>query len=221
MKTLCVLTIGQSPREDMHETFKKYIPHVNIVERGILDSYSMDEIEMLVPSQSGQTLVSRLRDGSKVRLDKKFVDAELNKLVAVCQNEHVDAILVACTGKFELLTSTKPILYPDYIVSQIVKGLFREKEIGVIVPLSEQQTEISGKWKEAEINCMLDYCSPYQLDWNEFQKAARYMDDLPIQAIVLDCMGYDDEMKHYMARYTAKPILPSRNLVFAAVAEMF
>ncbi|MEV9641212.1 AroM family protein [Mammaliicoccus sciuri] len=221
MKTLCVLTIGQSPREDMHETFKKYIPHVNIVERGILDSYKPDEIETLVSSQPGQTLVSRLRDGTKVRLEKKFVDQELGKLVAACQDDHIDAILVACTGKFELFTSTKPILYPDYIVSQIVKGLFREKEIGVVVPLSEQRTEILDKWNEAEIDCMLDSCTPYQVEWTEFQKVAERMDEWPIQAIILDCMGYDDKMKQYMSRYTEKPILPSRNLVFAAVAEMF
>ncbi|WP_153732859.1 AroM family protein [Sporosarcina obsidiansis] len=221
MRTLCVLTIGQSPRTDMHDTFRKYLPHVNIVERGILDSYTSDEIEKLVPLQPGRTLVSRLRDGSKVRLDKNFVDQELRKLVADCQGDNVDAILVACTGKFELFTSKKPVLYPDYLVSQMVKGLFREEEIGVIVPLPEQESEIVGKWAEARVDCSIDSCTPYQVEWNKFQEVAEHMDALPVQAIVLDCMGYDDEMKRHMSEFTSKPILPSRNLVFAAVAELF
>lgn len=111
----------------MHDTFNKYIPHVKVIEKGILDSYAPSEINAFKP-KSDQTLVTRLRDGTEVQLDKAFVDEEVKKLITSCQNENFDAILIACTGKFELYESTKPILYPDYLVSQCIKGLFRKKK---------------------------------------------------------------------------------------------
>lgn len=220
-KTLCILTIGQSPRADMIPAVSKYLPNnVRLIEKGILDELSTAEIEALAPVDSKKTLVSRLRDGSSVTLEKQFVVKALQRLIDECQTGDIDTILLACTGKFDLFDSDIPPVYPDYLLSHVVKGLFKGGELGIVVPLLEQSQSIMEKWNDAGFTCSVLASSPYDFKIENLINVAKEMDKLPITAIVLDCMGYTDEMKKIMAQYTTKPVLVARNVVFSSLAEM-
>ncbi len=220
-KTLCILTIGQSPRVDMIPAVTKYLPkNLRLIEKGILDELSTAEIEALAPVDSKKTLVSRLRDGSSVILGKQFVISALQRLIDECQAEEIDTILLACTGKFESFESDIPIVYPDYLLSHVVKGLFKEGKLGVVVPLQEQSQSIVEKWNDAGFTCSVFACSPYDFQTSKLIQVAKEMDKLPVKAIVLDCMGYTDEMKKVIVAHTAKPVLVARNVVLSSLAEM-
>lgn len=220
-KTLCILTIGQSPRADMIPAITKYLPkNLRLIEKGILDDLSTSEIEALAPVDRKKTLVSRLRDGSSVTLGKQFVVSALQRLIDECQMEDIDTILLACTGKFDLFDSAIPIVYPDYLLSHVVKGLFKEGELGIVVPLLEQSQSITEKWDDAGFTCSVLASSPYDFKSENLINVAKEMDKLPVTAIVLDCMGYTDEMKKIMVEYTTKPVLVARNVVFSSLAEM-
>lgn len=220
-KTLCILTIGQSPRADMLPAISKYLPeNLKLIEKGILDELSIVEIEALAPVDSGKTLVSRLRDGSSVTLGEQFVITALQRLIDECQTEAIDTILLACTGKFEPFNSDIPIVYPDYLLSHVMKGLFKEGELGIVVPLLEQAQSIEEKWNDAGFSCAIYTSSPYDFQYENFIHVAKEMDKLSVKAVVLDCMGYTDEMKKIMVEYTSKPVLVARNIVFSSLAEM-
>ena len=62
--------------------------------------------------------------------------------------------------------------------------------------------------------------SPYEFQYESFINSAKKMDELPVKAVVLDCMGYTDEMKKVMVEHTSKPVLVARNIVFSSLAEM-
>lgn len=221
-KTLCILTIGQSPRSDMKPTITEYLPHdLTVIEKGLLDDLSDDEIERLAPGTGEKTLVSRRRDGSSVKLGEEHVIAGLARLIEQCHDESVDVILLACTGKFELFNSRIPIIYPDHLVTHVVKGLFQESKLGIIVPVLEQVDSIQEKWMDAGLEGLVLASSPYDFKIEDFVNSAKKMNDLPVGFIVLDCMGYTDEMKKIMLNYTSKPILVARNIVFSALAELF
>lgn len=220
-KTLCILTIGQSPRVDMVPAMLKYLPeNLRVIEKGVLDELSMAEIEALAPVDSEKTLVSRLRDGSSVTIEKQYVIRALQRLIAECHVETIDTILLACTGKFDLFDSDIPIVYPDYLLSHVVNGLFKEGELGIVVPLIEQSKSIMEKWKDAGFSCTILASSPYDFQYEKFINVAKEMDKLPVKAIMLDCMGYTDEIKKIMVEHTSKPVLVARNIVFGTLAEM-
>lgn len=220
-KTLCIITIGQSPRVDMVTAITKYMPsEIRVVEKGVLDDLSAAEILAIAPQGGQETLVSRLRDGSSVTLGKEYIMAALEKLIADCQKEDIDMTLLACTGKFEPFQSTIPIVYPDYLLSHVVKGVFRKGQLGIVVPLLEQQKSIMEKWNDAGISCSVLACSPYDFQAEKLISVAKEMDNLPVKAIVLDCMGYTEDMKRLMMQHTSKPVLVARNVVFSALAEI-
>lgn len=220
-KTLCILTIGQSPRADMIPVISKYLPeNLKLIEKGILDELSTEEIKALAPVDSKKTLVSRLRDGSSVTLGEQFVITALQRLIDECQTEAIDTILLACTGRFKPFDSGIPIVYPDYLLSHVIKGLFKEGELGIVVPLLEQAQSIKEKWNDTGFSCIIYASTPYDFQYESFINAAKQMDNLPVKAVMLDCMGYTDEMKKIMVEYTSKPVLVARNIVFSSLAEM-
>ena len=205
----------------MIPAISKYLPkNLRLIEKSILDELSIAEIEALAPVDSKKTLVSRLRDGSGITLGKPFVITALQQLIDECQTEAVDTILLACTGKFDLFDSDIPIVYPDYLLSHVVKGLFKEGELGIVVPLLEQSESIMEKWNDAGFTCSVLASSPYDFQCENFISVAKEMDKSPVKAIVLDCMGYTDEMKKIMVEYTSKPVLVARNVVFSSLAEI-
>lgn len=220
-RVLCMITIGQSPRTDMFKVISTYLPEgVRLIEKGLLDNLSAKDIHALSPENSKDTLVSRLCDGSSVTLDSDYVVTALAQLIKECQTEEIDMILLACTGKFAPFDSSIPIIYPDYLLSHVVKGIFKVCELGIVVPLLDQRHSISEKWTNMGFTCSVLACSPYGLKTEDLIKISREMDLLPVKAIVLDCMGYTDEMKKIMSEYTSKLIIVARNVVFSSLAEM-
>ena len=64
-----LITIGQSPRVDITSDIKDVLgSQIEIVECGALDNLSHEEINALRPSEGEYILVTRLRDGSTVKI---------------------------------------------------------------------------------------------------------------------------------------------------------
>lgn len=217
--TIGIITLGQTPRIDMIPSIWPFIPSdTTIIEKGVLDNKSKDEIIGLIPEPGQTTLVSRLRNGNKAVIAKEKVLPIIQNLINQFNQMKVDTILLACTGKFQLFYSQIPVVYPDFLLNHVVKGLFHEGEIGVIVPLPEQTLEITSKWKAVKLSVSPKSCSPYNFVEANLIRAAQELDQLPVKAIILDCMGYTEEMMHTVQDYTSKPVLLSRNIVYRLIA---
>src|SRR5699024_1904689 len=57
------------------------------------------------------------------------------------------------------------------------------------------------------------FSSPYVFDEEHFSTAISELDKLPLKAIILDCMGYTEEMKQKAQAHTSKPVLLSRKVL--------
>ncbi|NIN92809.1 hypothetical protein GTO36_07485, partial [bacterium] len=67
-----LLTIGQSPREDVvPEMNPFFLPQIKILEKGLLDDLSPEEIRRLKPKKGETPLITRLRKGGSVQLSQK------------------------------------------------------------------------------------------------------------------------------------------------------
>lgn len=223
IKKIGVITIGQSPRTDLIPEIENFFPpNIKFVQRGVLDKMDEHMIQQLMPEAGQTTLVSRLNNGTSATMGKEKVLPLIQEIIDSFNKENLSLIIIACTGEFELFRSRLPIVYPDFLLNHIAQGVFRDKgSIGVIVPLVEQFNSIQKKWDLAGFQAVTVASSPYKFDEHTLIKATKELNKSDIQAIVLDCIGYTDQMKQIVLSHTDKNVILSRNIVFRNVAELF
>jgi len=219
--TIGIITIGQTPRVDMTPAIRTCLPpDARLIEKGVLDGKSGSEIAQLFPEPGQVTLVSRLKDGGSAVMAKEKILSALQSLIDELNQAGASLIILACTGSFPIFKSAVPVIYPDYLLNHVVKGLFRDGQIGAIVPLPEQTETIISKWKQIGIQACSAASSPYSFQEEPFIQAVKQLDSSPIEAIVLDCIGYTEEMKRIAQANTTKPVILSRNIVYRNAAEI-
>ncbi|QCJ44380.1 AroM family protein [Bacillus sp. S3] len=220
-KKVGIITIGQSPRTDMTPALRRFLPKdAVILERGVLDGRSEDEIQALRPEPGQTTLISRLQNGESAVMAKEKILPMIQILIDELNQANVSLIILACTGKFPLFTSRIPIVYPDFLLNHVVKGLLREGLLGVILPLPEQAESIIYKWKEVDFMAIPMASSPYTFVEEQLINAVQQLDQYPVKAILLDCMGYTEEMKAIAQAHTTKPVILSRNVIYGVAGEI-
>ncbi|MDM5248165.1 MULTISPECIES: AroM family protein [unclassified Lysinibacillus] len=198
MNKVGILTIGESPRSDITPTFKEMFKgNIKIVERGALDSLDEAQLLKVIPKKEKNIYVSRLRDGRSIRISRRkllpLLQDELSKL-----EQEVDCVVILCTDDFPTLKSSKPIFYPNRIVTQVLAAMVKHQKIGLIVPLEEQREAMLEKWKDITDDITITVASPY--DYGNFKAAAQYLKDYRVDLIILDCMGYNEGHKQLVKK---------------------
>src|SRR5262249_52962223 len=100
MKTVGVITIGQSPRDDVVPDMEKPLgPDFRIVQAGALDGLGHAEIAALAPTGDEFPLITRLRDGTSVVIGKERIIGRVQACLDDLGRE-ASAFAIMCTGKF-------------------------------------------------------------------------------------------------------------------------
>lgn len=113
--------------------------------------------------------------------------------------------MMFCTGTFPETLSTRniPMIYPCELLNRLVPLMTKKSSIICVTPSPLQLEQCENKWKEYVDNVKAVAASPYgSLD--ELEKAADEIRDCDADLIVLDCIGYSQEMKEMFARKTGK-----------------
>ena len=80
MKRLGLLTIGQTPRTDFVSEISDILGKgINIVEKGALDGLTRDEVQSFYPGEQDETLVTKLADGTSVKVADKYIVSDCRK----------------------------------------------------------------------------------------------------------------------------------------------
>ena len=78
-----LITIGQAPRDDVvPEMLAQLGFEVEAIQLGAIDGLSLEEVRELAPRGDEPWAVSRLRDGTEVRLAKRELDPRMQRCVA-------------------------------------------------------------------------------------------------------------------------------------------
>jgi protein AroM len=224
---LGIITIGQSPRDDVLPDFIAALGYEPIIEqRGLLDDLSMHAIESLAPrSALDEILVTRLRDGTEVKLSEKRLIEMLPQAVEYLERKGVDVIALFCTGEFPPVESRVPVLYPSLVLSAVVRSLFlsrknRAHTLCVVAPVKEQFGMLAKKW--SGIGCALAFesLSPYTSLPDEIAHCATRVARLESDLVVLDCFGYTEKMRATFTAALDIPVILPRSLLARIVAEV-
>ncbi|TZE82290.1 AroM family protein [Calorimonas adulescens] len=216
-KRIGAVTIGQSPRTDIISEIKCILGDIEIIERGALDDLSRGEIEKLTPVKGvGKMLVSRLRDGTEVKLSEDKILGLMQQKIDELNGLGVDAILLLCTGEFPHFDSHALLIKPGDVIKGIVDSLDRSVCLGVMVPDKGQIEMTLNKWSGFD-NIVIAAASPYGV-FDGIVKAAGKLNLCDI--IVMDCMGYNLQMKEAVKKQSGRPVILSRTTVARVAAEI-
>lgn len=219
MFTLGAVTIGQSPRTDIIPELRTVLPpDVEILEAGALDGLGPEEIRAFAPAGRDTVLVTRLRDGSGVRVAHRHVMSRLVRKVEALALQ-VDAILLLCTGSFEPFRTSRPVLYPERLLLSLARAVASDGHIGVITPDEGQVEEQRMRWRDAARAVTIRAASPYT-DGARLPALGRELADAGASLIVLDSLGYSLAMKQAVRRASGRPVLLPRTVLARAAAEL-
>ncbi|MGB9756568.1 MAG: AroM family protein, partial [Candidatus Bathyarchaeales archaeon] len=197
---------GQAPRTDVTPILRDMLgSEVELIEKGALDDLERKEIEKLAPTARDYMLVTRLGDGTSVKVARKHMVPRVQKCIIELEEMGVDFNLLLCTGEFPSLKAKKPLIMPDKLISNIVHCL-KGGKIGVVVPEKEQIPYMKRKWERKGLSIVITTANPYGESKN-FEEAAKFLAKENVDLIVLDCIGFTPKVKEIFRHLTGKPVL--------------
>lgn len=225
--TLGLVTIGQAPRTDLADDIRPLLGGLRLVEHGALDldEFAGEEGEHtrreLAPRPGEAPLISRLSDGTSVVLGHDALAPRMHDAVARCEADGADATLLLCTGSFPPVPSVRRLLYAEPLVQQGVRAIAGADRVGVVCPLPAQRADVERRWsKLLPTRVQAAPADPYTDEAPaRTAEAARQLADGGGRWLVLDCIGYTEEMRVAAAEASGLPVLLARALAVRLAAE--
>jgi protein AroM len=179
---------------------------VEIVEAGVLDNLTADEIATLAPAAGDYVLVTRLRDGTQVSLSRESIFHRLQALVDRLAGQS-DLVLILCGAEFPGLSCSRLLLEPCRILQHVVSGVAQGRRLGVVVPLPAQVEEAQRRWRRVTDWVATEVATPYQIaDFGGIGKTLRARGS---EVIVIDGMAYTTAHKRLVLAASEIPtVLP-------------
>ncbi len=220
MQKLAILTVGQTPREDILQDLKSYLPEGYLLtEYGVLDGLTREEADRRYGYRGeGALLISRMRDQGPVLLDGDKAAQGMQLCIDRAEQAGVDLLMMACTGHFSELRHKIPLIMPGAVQRSKTIQLARGGAIGVIFPNKDQRVQVIGWWKDSGVQVeLLEPASPYSGD-EEVVEAALRLKAAGAKVLCMDCFGYSAAQKKAVCQAAGlETVLPREGLAELAV----
>ncbi len=212
MKTVGLLTIGQSPRMDMTSDLQPIFDEkLNYIEAGALDGLTLDQVLTMAPQPGEHFLVTRMADGTMVHIAARHLTDLMQHQVTRLERSGVSAILILCTEGFAPFDCSIPVIYPNDVLKSQVPAAAAHGHIGVILPDRDQVSDFAAAWELTVPRVDATFGSPYAGDCS-LEDAAKYFAGRDVDLIVLDCMGYTAAMAQMVSETSGKPVFLAKLL---------
>lgn len=218
---LLIITIGESPRDDIAPILEKYLSNVEIVQTGLLDNLNKDEMKLVtnVPEDE-KTLVSRKNNGEAIILNGKVIEERLKRAVIKATEIGHENILLLCTGEFDEINQRNINLFiPDKIITPLIANMFPDKKMGLLIPSNSQINMMNNKWGNQGLMPYIESASPYS-SITEIIKSCESLERRGMDFILMDCMGYTEHMKQEVKQKVNIPVVLSNSLLIKILTEI-
>ena len=219
-KVLGTVTIGQSPRYDLIPEMMPFLgDDVDVIEAGALDGMTLDEVAKLYPEPGDYVLVTRMRDGTQVKIAEKYIAPRMQEKIGELETKGAQIIALVCTGEFPQFRSSKLVIRPERVLFNVVKSVGEGMRLGVFIPDEDQIEHAKLRWSRVSPSVHVHAASPYR-SMDEIAAAAAALKKSDVQIGVLDCIGYTIAAKEAVKDILGVPIVLARSIVARTVAEL-
>jgi protein AroM len=218
-KIIGAVTIGQAPRVDIIPELMEILgPGIEVKEAGALDGLNKEEIAAFAPKAGDYVLVTRLADGSSVKVAEQHITPRITEKIQGLFEQGIEVVALLCTGEFQLartglLVRPQPILYN--VTQAVADGL----KIGVVSPAADQIPQSQKRWRGVGSKQVMVAASPYG-DIANLDKASDVLKGENVQLVVLDCMGYTLAMQERVRNITGVPVILARGIFARVLKEL-
>jgi len=220
MKKIGMLTIGQSPRDDILPTLMGILGDgYEIVEAGALDDMTHEDIQGIEFGPDDYLLVSRMRDGTEIKITKRFILPMMQKRIDELEEKGVSLIVIMCTGKFPQFDSRVLVVTPQEILKGVLEGALKRGRLGVVYPAEEQVQGAEAGFGREGIEIYGDHLSPYEGD-SELEGLADRLTGQDLDLILLNCFGFSSKVKEAVTKKTGKSVIQSNALIARVLKEL-
>ncbi len=220
MKRIGFVTIGQSPRGDLVPGIMKALgAGFEAVERGALDNLTLEEVRKMEPKTGKGLLVTRMRDGTEVRISKEFILPRMQRCIDELNSMGIEVVLLLCAGKFPEFRSRALIVRPLEILRGVVDASLRKGLLGILYPAAEQTAKAAEEWATEHRKVYADAASPYG-PVEEVEAAAHRLAERKVDLTLMICMGYTLEMKRIVREITGRPVILASSMAARALKEL-
>ncbi|KAK5057783.1 hypothetical protein LTR84_011784 [Exophiala bonariae] len=188
-----LLEIGQSqniPDQD----FLALKDEMDFVTIAPLDAYNDQELAAQFQPLLGELPISSCtRTGQRVLVSSSALVPELQKGVQEGVNIGCAALLLTCTGQFDLGNTTIPVIMPgDLLRDRVQQYQSQIERTAVLVPVDEQQELLRHRWRlrlPSTIQIHSFTLSP-QSSLLECHNMGQHLLQLGVDTVIMDCLGY-------------------------------
>ena len=219
MKKIGMLTIGQTPRNDLIPGLMDILgPGYEVIEAGALDDHTMDDVNKIDLDPDHYILVSRMRDGTEIKITKKYVVPLLQGQLDRLEEQGVRLTVVMCTGKFPQFRSKGLVVTPSEVLKGVIAGSLKKGKLAVVYPTEEQIPYAEKDFGREGVDVYADSVSPYEEDDVKglLDRLVREDPDL----VFLNCFGFPYSIKQQVQEATGKPTIHSSALIARVIKEL-
>lgn len=209
------ITIGQTPRDDLLLPYEEILSLVDYQMVGVLDGMREEDIP---PSTGVYPLITKLSNGTFIQVEKEYLEKKMEQLIEHIEANGSKAIVLLCAGDFDV-HSNLPILQPNRIAPFYMKQFTKKKTLGVVIPISNQQTAAYSKWNHYGFMCKtltipMNSTSLNEEDWNEWSQ------DESFDMILFDCAGYSPNIIEESRKLTEKRVYGTDELLLSTLKTL-
>lgn len=220
---LGLATIGQTPRADLVPTIQEHVGDaVDIIQRGLLDEHTPEQIAAMAPTPGETHLVTRLRDGSEVPLKRQGIVEAMQDMVTTLDEHGADVIVVLCGHDWSKVKTRALLVNPGVVFPSVVSSLARGRRLGIIKPSSSQERDAEHQMHDWGVqDCMATSASPYSGEERlaETYAAAEKLHRANVDLVWMSCVGMDETMRSVVLEVVQRPVLLARSLLAKIIGE--
>ena len=216
------VTIGQAPRVDVTPDLERILGRdVQLVEAGALDGLSRERIAAMAPREGDYVLVTRLADGTSVKICEREVSPLLRQKIADHFASGIHAVLLLCTGEFPDFAAGGLLLQPRRMLFNMVQAVLPPSaRLGVLSPAADQLERAAKRWSAVTPHVRSVAASPYDRPEETIAAAAEELARWGADAVVMDCIGYSLAMKEQLRRVIDCPVIVARSVAARMLGEL-
>ena len=220
-----LITIGQSPRDDIVPDMMAQIGlDVNPIQMGAIDGLTLEQVTELAPRGDEPWSVSRMTDGTEVRLAKRDLVPRMQRCVDQLQELGVELIVPLCASNWSDLRSSVPFINPGAALPSIVMAMCRPGgALGVISPTTDQAKLAPARYQRDGMPVLSTSAQPYTNEDDKLrqcEEAGRFLARPEVGLIYMGCMGHSREMRAIVHETSGKPTLTSNSIIAGLMAQM-
>lgn len=219
-RVLGTVTIGQSPRIDVIPELRTILGvGVDVIEAGALDGLTLEEVKRLVPGPGDYVLVTRMADGTAVKIAEKHVLPLMQEKIDGLVRRGAGVVALLCTGEFPEFRCDKLLVVPQKVMLHVATAVAKGSRLGVMLPDADQVSQGILRWSAVTHDGLVEPASPYG-NPDAVDRAARRLREWGAGAIVMDCIGYTLAMKEKVREITGAPVILARSILARVLAEL-